>query len=69
MKHEMCVSDAAPVGGSTQLPQSSPPAGTSSPPIIAADTLPPVGDTEEEDGMTHMQQVSAGPVEKYLHPC
>ncbi|XP_053500965.1 GRB10-interacting GYF protein 1 isoform X2 [Ictalurus furcatus] len=48
--------DAAPVGGSTQLPQSSPPAGSSSPPVIAADTLPPVGDTEEEDGMTHMQQ-------------
>ncbi|XP_053097440.1 GRB10-interacting GYF protein 1 [Pangasianodon hypophthalmus] len=48
--------DAAPVGGSTQPPQSSPPAGTSSPPVTAADVLPPAGDAEEEDGMTHMQQ-------------
>ncbi|MCI4387962.1 hypothetical protein PGIGA_G00079990 [Pangasianodon gigas] len=48
--------DAAPVGGSTQPPQSSPPAGTSSPPVTAADVLPPTGDAEEEDGMTHMQQ-------------
>lgn len=55
----LCVSDAAPVGGSTQPPQNCPPAGTSSPPLIAADVLPPGGDTEEEDGMTHMQQVSA----------
>ncbi|KAF5889723.1 PERQ amino acid-rich with GYF domain-containing protein 1-like, partial [Clarias magur] len=48
--------DAAPVGGSTQPSRSSPPAGTSSPPLTATDLLPPGGETEEEDGMTHMQQ-------------
>ncbi|XP_047660561.1 GRB10-interacting GYF protein 1 isoform X6 [Tachysurus fulvidraco] len=48
--------EAAPVGGSTQLTRSSPPVPTASPPITPADVLPPGGDTEEEDGMTHMQQ-------------
>ncbi|KAF7700899.1 GRB10-interacting GYF protein 1 isoform X1 [Silurus meridionalis] len=52
--------DTVPVGGNTQPPQSSP-AGTSpllltSPPVSTTDILPPSGDTEEEDGMTHMQQ-------------
>lgn len=47
------LSDAVPAGGTTpQMHNSSPPSST-------ATDLPAVGgDTEEEDGMKHLQQVS-----------
>ncbi|TSV15223.1 GRB10-interacting GYF protein 1 [Bagarius yarrelli] len=48
--------DTCLLGGNTHPPQTDPTAGTSPPPNTTANVLPPGGDTEEEDGMTHMQQ-------------